>query len=35
MERMRNLLASGTLIGDEVFDLNNEHVGKREHLLWC
>jgi sporulation protein YlmC with PRC-barrel domain len=29
----RNFLASGTLIGDEVYNSKNEHIGKIEELM--
>lgn len=33
MERTRKLLAAGTLIGDEVINAQNEHIGKIEELM--
>jgi sporulation protein YlmC with PRC-barrel domain len=33
MKNTRNLLASGTLIGDKVVNQENEHIGKIEELM--
>lgn len=33
MKNIRNLLASGTLIGDTVVNQANEHIGKIEELM--
>jgi sporulation protein YlmC with PRC-barrel domain len=33
MTKIHNLLASGSLIGDKVVNLQNEHVGKIEELM--
>lgn len=32
-KQYRNLLASGTLIGDKVYNPKNEHIGKIEELM--